>query len=247
MMAIAFAGCSVESIDSNEEIISADAKSALKEEIAPFLSYEKVCAGEPANFCVNFPQDYKGNGDTKTSLVKFELIISPDNPDTEDIDEGVYEELLHVQENTQACFDHTFDEAQIYPVRFKTTGGWIYQDITVEDCSDCVESFSYTNHGDNTYTFYYTPEENMDEALIVFTFAQSTAISGLTTEDGWSSPGQTMQKTMDLVKCYPYEWTVGLQKNCSGNSPNSNVWTDFKVNDISKKNENTPNLTQSCN
>ncbi|MDR5590870.1 hypothetical protein [Christiangramia sp. SM2212] len=246
MFAIAFAGCSVESLDSNEEFVIADAKPALEDEVPASLSYGALCAGDSAEFCVNFPQDYKGNGETKTSLVKFELLVEGDDPATEEVEEEYYEELLHAQENTQACFDHTFDMAQTYQVRYKTTGAWIEEEIVVEDCSDCEESFSYTDHGDNSYTFYYTPAEDMMDAAVVFTFAQSTAISGLEEIDGWYASGQTMQKTMDLVSCTNYEWTVTLEKNCSGNSQNSNVWTDFKVNDVSKKNNNTPNLTQSC-
>jgi hypothetical protein len=58
---------------------------------------------------------------------------------------------------------------------------------------------------------------------------------------------------MDLVACTTYTWTVSLTPNCSGNSKNSNVWTDFKVNNNdgnlendSKKNDGTPNIVIAC-
>ncbi|MBA4300094.1 hypothetical protein SAMN03080617_00035 [Algoriphagus alkaliphilus] len=111
-------------------------------------------------------------------------------------------------------------------------------------CGGCDESFTYVDNGDKTYTFTYTPEENIANAALVFTFAQGTAISGL--DASWSVNGQTRQKTMSLTSCTSYTWTVALNGNCSGNSRSSNVWTDFKVNDVSKKNNQEDKFTQVC-
>jgi len=54
---------------------------------------------------------------------------------------------------------------------------------------------------------------------------------------------------MDLVACETYNWTLTMTKDCNANTPNNNVWTDFKVNNISKKNLNTPtpNIVYPCN
>jgi hypothetical protein len=109
----------------------------------------------------------------------------------------------------------------------------------------CEETFSYEGSG-NTYTFTYTPAEDMTDVPVVFTFAQGTYVSGL---DGFTESGVTMQKTMSFTGCIPVSWTVILTPNCpgNGNSGNSNVWTDFKVGGFSKKNNDTPNIAMSCN
>lgn len=115
-----------------------------------------------------------------------------------------------------------------------------------EYCTACVESFSYVDEGDSqAYVFSYTPSESVTGANLVFTFAQGTAESA-TGLDDWSVEGVTRQITMDLVACKTYTWTVDLTPDCSGKSPNSNVWTDFKVNDISKRNSGTPTIVESC-
>ena len=81
-------------------------------------------------------------------------------------------------------------------------------------------------------------------AELVFTFAQGSAASA-TGLEGWSTNGATRQITMNLVACQVYTWTVDLTPNCSGNSPNSNVWTDFKVNEVSKKGD-LATITEAC-
>lgn len=110
----------------------------------------------------------------------------------------------------------------------------------------CEESFTSVDNGDKTYTFTYTPEVDMAGAELVFTFAQSAYVSGL--PEGWAQAGQgqTMHATMDLTACEVYTWTVTLAANCSGGSGKSNVWTDFKVNDFSKKNNTEDKFIQNC-
>ncbi|MDO8928096.1 MAG: hypothetical protein Q7W54_03820 [Bacteroidota bacterium] len=114
--------------------------------------------------------------------------------------------------------------------------------VDAEDCCGCEETFTYVDNGNNSYTFTYTPAENMTDAPLVFTFAQGVAVTGL---GGWTTDGATRQKTMDLVACQTYTWTVTLTPDCSGKSNNSNVWTDFKVNNSSKKGSLT-NIVISC-
>jgi len=114
-------------------------------------------------------------------------------------------------------------------------------------CSHCKEQFSYEKNFDGSYTFSYTSPEDLANAKVVFNFAQAGRIivSGLL---GWTGKGQTRQKIMNLVKCHTYEWIVGLTPKCSGHSGSPNLWTDFKVNNLSKKNisEPTPNITSDC-
>jgi hypothetical protein len=120
--------------------------------------------------------------------------------------------------------------------------------ISVEQCSDCVASFSYVDNGDDApYTFKYTPSEDMTDVLVEFTFAQGVAVTGL---DGFTQNGggnsSVWSDTRSFVACTEYTFTVDLSADCSGNSGNSSVWTDFKVAGLSKKNSETPTITESC-
>ena len=116
-------------------------------------------------------------------------------------------------------------------------------DFVFEDCG-CEESFTYVDSGNMTYTFTYISEEDMTGAELVFTFAQGAYVDGL---DGWEDKGQTRKMIMDLTACTTYNWTVTLDAKCSGNSQSSNVWTDFKVNDVSKKDHENDKFVQACN
>lgn len=110
----------------------------------------------------------------------------------------------------------------------------------------CEESFAYTQVTEGVYTFTYIPAESMDDAVLVFTIPQSYYVSGL---EGWTRNGQTLQNTMDLEACESYTWTIQFTPDCDNTNGNSNrnVWTDFKVNNESKKNDNTPNIVMQCN
>lgn len=109
--------------------------------------------------------------------------------------------------------------------------------IIVEECG-CPESFTYVKNEDGTYTFTFIPAEDIEAAILVFTFPQG-ALDGDPLQ-GWSYNGQTMQATMDLVACQEYSWTVSLP--CKELNNPQNKWTDFKVNDVSKKG-NLSNIT----
>ena len=236
--------CSTDSLE-NDLLLTADAKPNLNSEedgIPEAFNYDPLCAGIASDFCMTFPQASAGPND-KDTQVQVQQYVYGEDPESNE-DDG-YEQIFKGEGATEVCSTWTFEEAGIYDIRYKIgSGGFTDLSIEVIDCNECEESFSYDELEGNLYTFYYTPAEDIDDALLVFTFAQSVEVSGL---DGWEQNGQTEQLTMDLEKCETYEWTIGLEALCRGNSPNSNVWTDFKVNDVSKKNENTPNLTQECN
>lgn len=107
----------------------------------------------------------------------------------------------------------------------------------------CDNSLSYVENEDGTFTFTFVPKQNIDDAQLVFTFAQGALLSGL---GDWESKGITMQKTMNLVAFSTYTWTVELDTNCRGvGQPNANLWTDFKVNGDSKKCD-LKNIVKSC-
>ncbi len=116
--------------------------------------------------------------------------------------------------------------------------------VMVENCG-CEESFTYVDNWDMTYTFTYIPEQDMPGAELVFTFAQGTSVAGL---ELWYNNGkaQTWHLTDDLNACQTYSWTVTLDANCPGKSGENNVWTDFKVNEVSKKDDSEDKFIQTC-
>ena len=211
--------------------------------IATFFNVpELICAGEEAEFCFDAP-------------IKTNLQVQQWDPI-----EGEWFPIYQKSksETNPECFSYTFDAEGEYQLRYKIgSGGFTDVTVTVEDCSNCDESFNYVDNKDDTITFNYTPAEDFNNADLVFTFAQGSYVSGL--PEGWTAHGQTMQKTMNLVACTKYTWTVTLVAKCSGKSSQSNVWTDFKVlpfdfneetdsdSNYSKKNENTPNIIFPCN
>jgi hypothetical protein len=116
--------------------------------------------------------------------------------------------------------------------------------VTVENCG-CDEAFSYVENGDGTITFTYVPSEDLAGANLVLTFAQSAVVS----IPGFTKSGATMQATMDLEACETYTWTATIESlRCTGQGQTTvNAWTDFTVNEVSKKNDGTPNIVRPCN
>lgn len=235
--------CSVESVDSAKgDLVTADASAKVKsQETANSLSpdFATICEGEVPTFTFNFSQNDKGNGETQVQL---QMEVIP----------GEWEQIFKEDYNDAGPKEYTYDYSIVleaeesYNFRAKIgSGGFVYYStITVIECSDCEESFTYVDNGDRSYTFTYIPAEDVTAAEVVFTFAQGVDVDGL---EGWENNGQTRQSVMDLEACEVYSWTVTLDAKCSGNSANSNVWTDFKVNDVSKKADEEDKFTQSCN
>jgi len=194
---------------------------------------EQICAGEQYEYCFNAPLGTKLK--------------------TQQWDDNTAEWVLIYKTNDSnsnpVCFPLQFDVAGDYHLRYQIgSGSFSKKTINVQNCDDCDESFNYLEHRGGAYTFTYIPSEDMENALVVFTFAQSVTVTGLDENENWSNEGQTMQKETDLIACKTYSWTLKMTKDCNGNTPNNNVWTDFKVDNISKKNLNTPtpNIVYPC-
>lgn len=235
-------GCTSESLDS-EAIESYDANVKAQEvEKSMDLTESEICQGEAPEFNFNFPQDTKGNGDQKETNIHIQVW----NPELDDWES--FQQLDYLGGGPE---EYTYEEEVLelgtYEFRAKIgSGGFNYfSTLDVVDCSECEESFSYSENEDGSYTFSYTTEEDVEDAEVVFTFAQGTVVSGYDWD--WNGNSSTRTETMNLTACQTYTWTLELKGDCSGNSPSSNLWTDFKVNDNSKKNENTPNITRNCN
>ncbi|MBZ9731502.1 hypothetical protein LB467_17585 [Salegentibacter sp. JZCK2] len=237
-------GCSVEPIDSTENLLTADGKIKLQEtEQSMSLKYSEICYGEAPVFVFEFPQKLNGNGSKEQDTdIKLQIETSPGS--------GEWEPFADLTYSGSGPEEFTYKEALFeegtysFRANFTGSGGGPnhFVSLDVVDCSDCEESFSYTENDNGTYTFTYIPEEDIAASKLVFTFPQGV-VEGL---NDWSDSGVTKQTTMDLEACEEYSFTVSLETDCNGvGQPNANLWTDFKVNDVSKKGE-LSNIEQAC-
>lgn len=227
-IAIGVMGCSADAL--NEDLLVADAK--FKVTVAESFNVpDGICAGVPAQF------SFAAAVGTNLQVQQF-----------------INEDWVQVYQTSQSTsnpqtFELSFAEAGSYSLRYKIGNGGFTNasPVMVSNCNDCEESFSYIANEDGSYTFNYVPAEDMNGVNVVFTFAQGSYVSGL--DEAFSqngNNGQTYETTMNLKKCDVLSYTVSLSAKCSGNSKSSNVWTDFKVNDDSKKHDGTPNIEKSC-
>jgi len=233
-VAATMAACSAEPVE-NEVLTGLDAnlsgknnsKTTAQVVANEFVVPNLICAGEDAEFYINAPVG---------SNIQVQQLIG-----------GEWVQVDQISKSTSNPHVTTlnFQVAGDYQLRYKVGSGGFSNayTVTVENCG-CEESFTYVDNGDMTYTFTYIPEEDMVGAEVVFTFAQGVDVDGLS---GWEDNGQTRSMVMDLSACEVYEWNVTLDATCTGNSPNSNVWTDFKVNDVSKKADQEDKFIQACN
>ncbi len=226
ILGIGFTSCSVESLDSTENLLTADAKFKAQN-VEKFNAPAEICAGVLAQF--SFEAALKTNLQVQQYVNEdwvqvYQISQSTSNPQT---------------------FELSFAEPGTYALRYKIGGGGFTETtVTVINCNPCDESFSYIENENGSYTFTYIPAEDMAEANVVFTFAQSVVASGYIWPN-WNGNSSTRTEIMDLDACRVYTWNVFLTGDCSGNSSNSNLWTDFKVNEASKKGE-LSNILRAC-
>lgn len=273
ILLLMMAGCSVESYDSSEDLITADAKLKIQEAtIANGIYAGPNLKGTVlvTNDCDNLYIEIVPTGNDPTDA-KLGVFADGGLPATNGQSGNISTNGFYSLESAPDLkWTFQLEDETSFNIFITAWGGdWAgasstdginqnYINYTVDysGCDGCEESFNYDDAGDDdptTYTFYYTPAVDMIGADLVFTFAQSVAVSGFPEIEAWVNNGNgatssTNETTMNLEACHTYWWTLTLQKDCSGNSRNSNVWTDFKVDDVSKKNISspTPNITQSC-
>ncbi len=238
-------GCSVESVDSTESLLTADGKIKIQETVEQSMSLmeSEICLGEAPVFVLEFPQRLNGPNEADTDI-KLQIETYPGSDEWEPFADLTY--------SGSGPEEYTYDEELFeegtysFRANFLGSGGGFTHlvNLDVVDCSDCEESLDYAENEDDSYTFTYIPEEDIEDAKLVFTFAQGVAVEGL---DGWDSNGVTNQTIMDLEACEEYSFTVILDTDCNGvGQPNANLWTDFTVNGDSKKDE-LSNIVQACN
>ncbi len=262
MAILVIGGCSVESMDEFSTLDSkAKSKSTETSNEDPMGFYTGQNNGRKlqgtlsiTNDCDNLYLEIIPEGDAPGEVDIWILTELPElNGGGNNIPGGSQYDLDDADGLTWSFALSEFDTEQEILIFTKAWGSFagpqLIQDVSYTeysfDLSMCVceESFEYTENENGTYSFTYTPEDDMIAAEIVFTFAQAVEVDGFS--DDWSWHGQTMQSTMNLFACTPVTWILNLTKKCDGSTPNNNVWTDFKVNDISKKGE-LDNIVQTC-
>lgn len=168
ILALGVSGCSVESYDSNEDLITVDAKGKnqlLQEEESPVtFSPRQVCAGELTEYCLSFPQDVAGPNLKETNVL-IDLKVQGDDLTTDEFEEFYYVELLRGKGHTQACFQYSFEKGT-YKIRYKTTGSegtdWTNETIVVDPCTECTNNLTAELTCDDTriLNINFTAEES---------------------------------------------------------------------------------------
>ena len=261
-LAVILAACSAEPVE-NEILTGLDANLSARQVNSQVIQ-------DPMSFYSG--PNKKGSFSTWNDCSNFYLQITPTGAAPDDVEVYLFETLptLNNGENFNDPYDYDLTDAQdlhwTIPLStlnteadlFVFVKAWGFATGTpygkssynlfqfdLSECG-CKESFTYVDNGDMTYTFTYIPEEDIADAEMVFTFAQGTSVSGLET---WYNNGkaQTWHLEENLTACQIYTWTVELKANCPGNTIENNVWTDFKVNDVSKKANPEDKFIQPCN
>lgn len=117
--------------------------------------------------------------------------------------------------------------------------------------SSCEESFSYGNE-DVIYTFTYKSSEDLENAEVKFTCPHITGYEALDGKTYSVNPGNShgsptvLTWVGDIEACTEMTFTLSFDADCiQNNSGKVNIFTDFKVNEESKKGSNE-NITFNC-
>ena len=121
-------------------------------------------------------------------------------------------------------------------------------------CSNsCEESFSYKSNDDQSYTFEYIPSEDITGAEIKFTCPHISDFDALDSKVYSVNPGNgngsptVLTWNGDLTACQKITFDLLLIADCDQtNSGFANIFTDFKVNEESKKGD-LENIKLTCN
>ena len=221
--------------------------SAKGAKVVAAVTYTSTITGNESDVCVDSAQEFTLSGWNGTAALNVKIW-------DESISDWVSIDSFNGQLASPQSLTYTFPAIGVYHLKYQVSGnaadggtnGFVEFDVTVVDCTVCTESFSYSPKGGGSYTFTYIPAEDMEDALVEFTFAQGVAVAGLNgfTQNG-NGNASVWSTTSSFEACKTYTYEVTLTPDCSGKSGNSNVWTDFKVGGESKKGE-LANIVITC-
>jgi len=116
----------------------------------------------------------------------------------------------------------------------------------------CDESFDYEANEDGSYTFTYVSSEDLENAEVKFTCPHITVFEALDGKEYSVNPGNSKGSPTvltwigDIEACTELTFTLSFEADCDQNSSGkANLFTDFKVNDESKKGDNE-NIVYQC-
>lgn len=210
---------------------------------------EIICAGTELNYCLQFPQAYTGNGKMQETHGQVQLLTVGDNPLTTEVETEYWEQIFQDKGNTSVCFNHTFDLAGIYQVRYKASDANFQEiSIVVEDCG-CEESFSYATEDNLNVTFTYVSAESLENAEVKIVCPHIMTTDGFISMDGKeyavnnSGNITVLTWTGDIAACTEMTFDLSFNPDCSKQNKGNggiNIWTDFTVNGASKKTVTPP-------
>lgn len=158
--------------------------------------------------------------------------------------------FITLPEGWKSCDEISFSISQSglsTPITFNET----YDLIGI--CNDsCDESFSYEENIDGSYTFTYISAEDLDAAEIKFTCPHIVSFEALDDKTYTVNPGNShgsptvLTWNGDIEACTAITFTLDFEADCDQNSGGfANLFTDFKVNEVSKKGTN-PSIKFDC-
>ncbi len=158
--------------------------------------------------------------------------------------------MIDLPADWQACDEIPFSilqEGLSNPIEF--SGSYALIGI----CDDiCDESFSYEDNLDGSYTFTYISAEDLDSAEIKFTSPHIVSFVALDGKTYTVNPGNgngsptVLTWTGTIEACTAITFTLDFEADCDQNNGGfANIFTDFKVNGVSKKGEN-PSIKFEC-
>ena len=145
LLALGVTGCSVESIDSNENLLTADAKATIQEVGKSMnLLESEICAGEASVFVFDFPQNQNGPHNADTNI-KIQIETSPGS--------GVWDSFKDLTYAGAGPEEYTYNDEILnvgtYSFRVKIGSGGFdnMTTVTVVDCTvvDCQSGYMIGN------------------------------------------------------------------------------------------------------
>ena len=194
---------------------------------------------------------YEITSGTSNAKADITIEIEGNMAEMEEVQSGtVVSHSINLPEGWQACDMVNFSvlqEALGSPIEFNDS----YSLVGV--CSStCEESFSYIENEDGSYTFSYISSEDLDNAEVKFTLPHIVSFEAYDGKEYSVNPGNShgsptaLTWNGDIDACSEITFTLSFEADCDQtNSGKANLFTDFKVNGVSKKGD-SENIVFAC-
>ncbi|WP_274474154.1 hypothetical protein [Mangrovimonas aestuarii] len=180
-----------------------------------------------------------GNSNAQADIT---ITIDGDEAVIEDVPSGsTVSHMIDLPSDWEACDEIPFtiyQEGLSNPISFNETYALIGM------CGGCDESFDYEEQEDGSYLFTYTSAESLEGAEVKLTCPHIVDFEALDGKVYSFNPGNgqgsptVLTWTGDIDACTEISFAISFTADCDqNNSGFANVFTDFKVNGVSKKGE----------